>query len=61
MPPITEKITVEPKDPSAKHFRISMVKSVVRIIAGVVLCTGNLLVAGLLLIRAEMLGIWEEL
>ncbi len=61
MPPITEKITVEPKDPSAKHFRISMVKSVVRIIAGVVLCTGNLLVAGLLLIGAEMLGIWEEL
>tara|TARA_B100000085_G_scaffold106992_1_gene97525 strand:+ start:201 stop:386 length:186 start_codon:yes stop_codon:yes gene_type:complete len=61
MPPITEKITVEPKDPSAKHFRISMIKSVVRIIAGVVLCTGNLLVAGLLLIGAEMLGIWEEL
>ena len=61
MPPITEKITVEPKDPSAKHFRISMIKSVVRIIAGVVLCTGNLLVAGLLLIGAEILGIWEEL
>ena len=57
MPPITEKITVEPKDPSAKHFRISMIKSVVRIIAGVVLCTGNLLVAGLLSIGAEMLGI----
>ena len=61
MPPITEKITVEPKDPSLKHFRISMVKSAVRIIAGVTLCTGNLLVAGLLLIGAELLGVWEEL
>ena len=51
----------EPKDPSEKHFRISMVKSAVRIIAGITLCTGNLLVAGLLLIGAELLGIWEEL
>ena len=51
----------EPKDPSKKHFRISMVKSAVRIIAGITLCTGNLLVAGLLLIGAELLGVWEEL
>ena len=51
----------EPKDPSEKHFKISMVKSVVRIIAGITLCTGNLLTAGLLLIGAELLGIWEEL
>ena len=51
----------EPKDPSDKHFRISMVKSAVRIIAGVTLCTGNLLVAGLLFIGAELLGVWEEL
>ena len=51
----------EPKDTSEKHFRISMVKSAVRIIAGITLCTGNLLVAGLLLIGAELLGIWEEM
>ena len=51
----------EPKDPSEKHFKISMVKSAVRIIAGITLCTGNLLVAGLLLIGAELLGIWEEI
>ena len=51
----------EPKDPSVKHFRISMVKSAVRIIAGITLCTGNLLVAGLLFIGAELLGVWEEL
>ena len=52
---------MEPKDPSVKHFRISMVKSVVRIIAGITLCTGNFLVAGLLLIGAELLGKWEEM
>tara|TARA_R100001509_G_scaffold154445_1_gene116087 strand:+ start:195 stop:311 length:117 start_codon:yes stop_codon:yes gene_type:complete len=38
-----------------------MVKSAVRIIAGITLCTGNLLTAGLLLIGAELLGIWEEM
>ena len=51
----------EPKDPSDKHFRISMVKSVVRIIGFGTLCTGSLLVAGLILIGAELLGIWEEM
>ena len=34
---------MEPKDPSVKHFRISMVKSVVRIAGFIALCTGNLL------------------
>ena len=51
----------EPKDPSNKHFRISMVKSVVRIVGFIALCTGNLLTAGLILVGAELLGIWEEL
>ena len=52
---------VEPKDPSDKHFRISMVKSAVRIAGFIALCTGNLLTAGIILIGAELLGIWEEM
>ena len=51
----------EPKDPSDKHFKISMVKSAVRIAGFIALCTGNLLTAGLILVGAELLGIWEEL
>ena len=51
----------EPKDPSDKHFRISMVKSAVRIAGFIALCTGNLLRAGIFLIGAELLGIWEEM
>tara|TARA_B100000965_G_scaffold165020_1_gene137333 strand:+ start:6101 stop:6259 length:159 start_codon:yes stop_codon:yes gene_type:complete len=52
---------MEPVDPSKKHFYISLVKSGVRIIAGVMLVMGNLVFAGLLLIGAEVLGIVEEL
>ena len=60
--PIPEKIIIPAaKDPSKKHFWISMVKSVIRIGAGGFLITGNLLVAGALLIFAEILGIAEEL
>ena len=62
--PIPERVTVpvgEPKDPSKKHFWISMVKSVIRIGSGGFPITGNLLVAGALLIFAEILGIAEEL
>ena len=51
----------EPKDPSDKHFTISMVKSAVRIAGFIALCTGNLLTAGIILIGAELLGIWEEM
>ena len=52
---------VEPKDTSKKHFYISLVKSAVRIVAGVLLIRGNLVGAGALLIGAELLGILEEL
>ena len=52
---------LEPKDPSKKHFYISLVKSAVRIGAGGFLITGNFLMAGILLIGAEVLGIAEEL
>ena len=54
-------VSIEPKDVSKKHFYISLVKSVVRIGAGVILMTGNFVVAGLLFIGAEGLGILEEM
>ncbi len=43
------------------HRNISLVKSALRIIAGISLCTGDIFVAGGLLICAELLGIAEEL
>jgi hypothetical protein len=55
------EIEIQPKDTSRGHFYVSLVKSGLRIVAGVFLINGNLLVAGSLLILAEGLGIIEEL
>lgn len=55
------KIEVQPKDTSKGHFYISLVKSFVRIGAGVALCIYGLPIAGGLLIAAEILGIAEEM
>jgi hypothetical protein len=52
---------VEPVDVSKKHFYISLVKSGVRIVAGIALVLGSFVTAGVLLIVAEGLGILEEL
>lgn len=52
---------IQPKDPSKGHFYVSLVKSIVRIGAGCFLITGSLLLAGVCLIFAEILGIVEEL
>ena len=54
-------MNVQPRDPSDRHFFVSLAKSAVRILAGVALIYGALLVAGGLLIAAEILGIAEEL
>ena len=54
-------IEIQPKDPSKKHFYVSLVKSVIRIGAGGCLVIGNLFFAGFLLIFAEILGIVEEM
>ena len=43
------------------HFRISLFKSCLRIMAGVTLIRGELLISGTLFIVAEVLGIVEEL
>ena len=61
--PIPERVMVpQPKDPSNRHFYISLIKSATRIAGCVVaLATGSVawLAAGLLV--AEFLGIAEEL
>lgn len=54
-------LNIQPKDTSKGHFWVSMVKSAVRIVAGFCLITGNLLMAGVCLIMAELLGIVEEM
>jgi hypothetical protein len=53
---------MQPKESkSNKHFQISLVKSTVRILAGMSLVLGNIPLAGVALIIAEILGIAEEL
>jgi hypothetical protein len=54
-------LNIQPKDTSKGHFYVSIVKSIVRIVAGGCLITGNLLMAGVCFIMAEVLGIVEEL
>ena len=54
-------INIQPKDTSRGHFYVSLVKSALRIVAGVFLIDGNFYVAGSLLILAEGLGVVEEL
>ena len=54
-------IDIQPKDTSRGHFYASMAKSVLRILAGIVLAYGFLVHAGGLLILAELLGIVEEM
>lgn len=43
------------------HLNVSLVKSVIRIVAGISLCYGALWLAGAGLVIAEFLGITEEL
>ena len=43
------------------HFRISIIKSGLRIGAGMTLIKGDIVISGVLFIVAEVLGIIEEL
>jgi len=53
---------IQPKDPSKGHFYVSLVKSAVRVAAGIALIwPQNIILAGALIIAAEILGIAEEL
>jgi len=54
-------MNIQPRDTSNGHFFVSLGKSVIRILAGVSLIYGSILVCGALLIVAEVLGIVEEL
>ena len=54
-------INIQPKDTSKGHFYVSLVKSGLRIGAGIALVRGQLITAGVLFIVAEILGIVEEL
>ena len=54
-------IEIQPKDTRKGHFYVSIVKSAVRIAAGVALIMGAFVVTGALIILAEILGIVEEL
>ncbi len=60
--PIPEKVFIPAaKDPGKGHFYVSLVKSIIRIGAGIALVFGNVITAGVLLITAEVLGIIEEI
>ena len=54
-------IKIQPKDTSLGHFWASIVKSIIRVSAGIALIMGNLVLAGALLIVAEVFGIVEEM
>jgi hypothetical protein len=45
----------------AFHFKVSLAKSALRILAGIALVLGGIVVAGIAFIVAEILGIVEEL
>ena len=51
---------IQPKDPSKGHFYASLVKSALRVIAGVMLIQGSMILGGAFLIAAEALGVLEE-
>jgi hypothetical protein len=52
---------IQPKDPSKKHFYVSLIKSAFRIVAGFALFSGSTANAGTFLVLAEVLGIVEEM
>ncbi len=53
---------IQPKDTSKGHFYVSLFKSAIRIAAGIALIwPQNIVLAGALLIGAEVLGIVEEI
>lgn len=54
-------MNIQPRDTSPGHFYVSLVKSGLRIGAGIALLRGALVTAGVLFIAAEILGIVEEL
>lgn len=61
-PMIQFDFDVNPKDTSHGHFYVSLVKSATRIAAGISLIwPENIILAGVFLIAAEILGVIEEM
>jgi hypothetical protein len=59
---VVNQMEIQPKDPSRGHFYVSLVKSAIRIAAGISLVwPQSLILAGIFLILAEILGIVEEI
>lgn len=55
-------INIQPRDTSRGHFYVSLIKSATRIAAGISLIwPQNIILAGIFLIAAEVLGVVEEL
>ena len=53
---------MQPKESKTNwHFKISVFKSCLRIMAGITLIRGELVISGVLFVLAEILGIAEEL
>ena len=53
---------MQPKESKTNwHFKISVFKSCLRIMAGITLIRGELVISGVLFVLAEVLGIAEEL
>ena len=54
-------MNIQSKDTSRGHFYVSLAKSGIRIFAGGVLMAGNVWLAGLCIVLAEVLGVVEEI
>ena len=52
---------IQPKDTSRGHFYVSLVKSALRIVAGIAFIQGAIMFGGAFIIAAEVLGVVEEL
>jgi len=57
----TPIVNIQPKDTSKGHFYVSLLKSFIRVVAGIALINGLMFNAGVMLIVAEVLGVVEEL
>lgn len=55
------ELEIQPKDTSKGHFYVSLAKSGIRIFAGGVLMAGDVWLAGLCIVLAEVLGVIEEI
>jgi hypothetical protein len=55
-------IEIQPKDTSRGHFYVSLIKSAIRIAAGIALIwPQSIILAGVFLIAAEIFGVVEEI